>query len=860
MGRQQTTALVHNLRFTSSGAVWAEWLVTGQPYGLRSVKDKTVVKDLHQALIRALPGESLLLGLCSGTDPAAVVANMLAGVDPQDCPAWVTECEATLDSLQQIPLGSRVFWLAVPLVPPSAVSRVAGPVRAAVDGVTRRVGLPPQMPSPGEVKRWLAQAERVASAVPSPFRPVPATPAQMVWLHEHMLLRGLWRDPDLPGRSASTGMKTRAALVEAVLDEGALTDVGDPEGGESRTRRRLSAAAARMAVFRRRLVKVIDSGDPDAPASYQSLSVISDVPEGELVFPGSEILGRIDESGLDVDYAIRLSVHAAGDVARANQRALRNLNDQLHQRDGEASHAGNHLTRLGRDLAEYVAALTSEKLEVEVRPTIIFCVAGPTPETALDQQRALASWFAAPEYKILAPLGYQEALWWGMHPGVPTSDKVREFAQIGPSKTFAKLVPFATTGVGDRAGSAFGLNITNGPLIDESTPNGLASVVFLDPEGASDRRVSGSLAVAGEMGSGKTATLMRISGDVVDRRGQLIVVDRTAKGEWGTWAAAVTDTIVVTCTAPKHSLDPLRIFPLEVGSRIMQTFLTPLLNSAPTSEVGVLLSDVLNPEYLRGNGIDSAGALAAHLKSGCTIPGAGEVARLLDVYARRDFGQIIFDPALPALRLDMSGIVIHTAGLPLPTREEMGQEHLFRQLGLEKVFSRALHALVAAFAQRVCYSDTSRLAAFVVSEVHALTVSAEGEAILAEFIRDGRKHRAVAYIDSHDPIADFGSETLRRLIPNRLVMRHVDTGLARRCLEWIGLDPEDDDLVDLITKNTSPLVGDEVPAHRRGEGLLRDARGNIARVKVMLPRHAPRRAAIEAAGNAAARGIREQVA
>ena len=52
-----------------------------------------------------------------------------------------------------------------------------------------------------------------------------------------------------------------------------------------------------------------------------------------------------------------------------------------------------------------------------------------------------------------------------MHPGVPTGQKGREFAQIAPSKTFAKLVPIATNGVGDRHGSAYALNITNGPLI-----------------------------------------------------------------------------------------------------------------------------------------------------------------------------------------------------------------------------------------------------------------------------------------------------------------------------------------------------------------------------------------------------------
>ena len=91
-------------------------------------------------------------------------------------------------------------------------------------------------------------------------------------------------------------------------------------------------------------------------------------------------------------------------------------------------------------------------------------------------------------------------------------------------------------------------------------------------------------------------------------------------------------------------------------------------------------------------------------------------------------------------------------------------------------------------------------------------------------------------------------------------MRQPDRNLAKRYLNWLNLDPEDENLLDLLTKDTSPLIGDETPVHRRGEGLLRDARGNVARVKVLLPQDKRRRRAIELAGNAATRAISEGVA
>jgi len=64
--RTPTRSMAPNLRWTRTGGVWADFLLTDLPYGLRPVNYKQAVRALHQALFRALPGESLLLGLCSG--------------------------------------------------------------------------------------------------------------------------------------------------------------------------------------------------------------------------------------------------------------------------------------------------------------------------------------------------------------------------------------------------------------------------------------------------------------------------------------------------------------------------------------------------------------------------------------------------------------------------------------------------------------------------------------------------------------------------------------------------------------------------------------------------------------------------
>jgi hypothetical protein len=297
-------------------------------------------------------------------------------------------------------------------------------------------------------------------------------------------------------------------------------------------------------------------------------------------------------------------------------------------------------------------------------------------------------------------------------------------------------------------------------------------------------------------------------------------------------------------------MDPLELFAADpvVASRITQSFLTPLLDVTPTSQRGVLLSDVLDPAYLDLHRVTSTGSLLNHLLNDCNLPGAGELGRLINVFARRDLGRAIFDPNLPPLPLASPAIVIRTHTLELPSREELQISHLFDQLKLEKVFGRALYAFIAALARHVCFADLHTFGAFINDECHATTISPEGERELVDFVRDGRKHRAAVFLGSHDPEADFGSPTLRGLIPTRILMRHRDKTLAQRGLKWLDLDPYDDELITLIRTDMSPVIADGVPEHRRGECLIRDSSGNVGRGKILLPAQPSRAAAVRSGG------------
>lgn len=839
--RVPTTAMAGNLRFTDTGQVWADFVLQGVTYGLRPPKEKEKDRLLHQSLYRTLPGESLLLGISSGLDPEQLVDRMLHEVDIDQCSDWLAECDATRASLTELRPGQRIFWLSVPLA--SDDPRQAGrmKLRAAFNSVETALGLPPAAPAPDLVKRYQTKARTVLEGIPAAFEARPATPAQMVWLHQHMIDRGLYLDPVLPTTQDGVALprKSKAALEAPLLDEGGRTDLTKKDT---------------FAPLKRRFLKVQSPsiGEEDE-ASYQALMLLSDVPDGEIPFPGGELLGRIDASGLAVDWAMRLTVRSSHEVLKKNQRALETLNEQFSQREGELSHGVSVLDRSADDLAEYAATLEGDKLEVETQATIILSVAGDSADVVTTQARALAGWVSDIGYKVAAPVGFQQDLWWQMHPGVPTSPVTREYAQITTSAALSTLIPFATDQVGDDSGILLALNINNGPFLDVDMPCGPTTPVLFNPDGATDRNVSGSIAFVGDLGSGKSFALKKVAGAIVDRGGRIIVSDRTDMGEWVLWASSLTNPRVVDVSRPEWSMDPLRIFPdSEVGARLAQSFLTPLLNVSPTSERGVLLSEVLEHQYLRDNEIAGLGGLIQHLE-GCDLPGAPELARLMKAFARHDLGRVVFDNTVPPLELDNRVIVFRTHLLQLPTREELNLEHLFTQLGIEKIFGRALFALLTALAKTRCFADRDELAGFVVDEAHAVTISNEGVAEIKDFVRDGRKHRACVLLGSHDPDEDFPSETMRGLIPYRVLMRHTDKTLARNGLRWLDLDPEDESLVELVTKDTSPELGSGVPEFRRGECLFRDSAGNVGRVKILPP-------ALKARNQAARTGGRKDIA
>ncbi len=831
--RLPATAMTGHLMWTRTGTVWATWRLEGLAKGFGSSDTSTWSKLYHQNLFQSIRGEYLLLGLTADLDPVSVVNRMLEGVDIERSKAWALETMLTLDSLAEKPLGKREFWLSAPIRSGNVKQRMSAIGRNAETSARDLLSLPVRPPSNKEVLAALQSAGKIEEQLPADFAPHRATVAEQVWIASHSQTRGLGLDnaaPDTSGRTLGGVAQQYGAdelpdrTVGSVVFPNPLID----EGGQTE----LPSKLAKYDPFTRRYVKIQNLREETT--SYQVLLALAGTPKGGWETPAVDWVGRIDELGVDADWAIRLNVIAAGDAARRNKRAEANLTDQLDQQDGTAAitGSGGSLVTTARTLQEYHAELNRSDKEVEVQASMILAVAGPTPDEARARAQFLQKDFKGIDFTFDIPLGAQEALWWGMQPGSPTSRQVREFVEITTGAMFATLVPITSSDLGDAKGMLFAANITSGT----------ERPVLLDLEGQAEADISGSIGLVGEQGGGKSTTIKAILGATHDRGASIIMIDRTGTREYATFAHSLdpTETVICDVVNPIYSLDPLRLFGAREGATHVLTLMTALLGVDVLSDIGATLADVLDPDYVAVHNLRDLGRLHAHLRElGESDPEARSIAKRMSLYVGKQFGQVLFDSDLPALDLSKRGIAFLTAGLALPTQIELEQN----KIPYQKAFGRAIYALLTSISRRICFADDSKLSVFAVDEVHHITMSPEGDQEMDAWYREGRKYKASVIAASQDA-PSLGKN--RGQIKNRLVFRQTDEDLAVANLEWFnkGLG-EDRDMINLVTQDLSPLgAGGRVADDRRGEALFRDARRRMGKIRVSLPHVTERRTAV----------------
>lgn len=820
--RSPAVAVIGHLVWSRTGRIWAVWRVPETPYVWLSTRRKMAEHSRVRSLLAALPaGESMILSVASRVDPGEVAEAMMHDVELETHPAWVDTVEATLDRLDPVELFRRRHYLCVQL-PDTGRGRGGrwlGWWRAASGPVYSSFGLGAPPVGQGELQTAFAAAEELEASLRT-VRLERATPGEVRWLYARAVRRGLptepcrtgWPEPrlrllnhDAGGGGLSVGSPSLAPLLDATFFEGGSTDDRD------RPRRR-------------RYVRVDSAGG----TSYQAFAAVADCPQ-QFGFPGgvSEWLLIAEQLPFPTDWACRIRAVPNYTAGRAAARHQRELAGQVREYEGDPAGPPPSLAAAMEAINDERATLAANPSEGELQVTMTY---GVWAEQLADlEQRVglLQSLYRAAEYHVPLPTGGQRALFEAMLPGSSAPRVCADYRQYMLPRDLAAGMPFAGVGLGDRQGM----------LLGASRDAGCARPVLFDPSAGPRSDRDGSIAAIGALGSGKSYLAKRLAATVLQRGGQMLLVDRTAAGEYVRFAGAFADsgvtTQVVTIGAADGAgdvlLDPLRVFAGGLARETALGYLALVCGLEPTSlEAATLAKAIDEVAGRRGRLTEVLGELNSMEGRAGTQHQARKLAMRLDALKGNRFATPVWGDG-QSIDTQVDCTVIHLPNLAVPGRDVLLSEHLAKKVLPEQICSLGLLYLVVALARATAYEHPKRFAALMLDEAWALTSTLPGQQLISDMVRDGRKHNAALWIASQHP--DDLPDGLRDLISVRFLFG-LSGAAAHAGLTWLGVDPSQDnlDLLEAWTARRDP--GHTTSGGEPSECLMRDAAGRLGHIQI----------------------------
>lgn len=780
-----------HLVWSVDGGVWAVWRVRPVDYRFATDEDKLAVHRQAATTLTALPASSLLLGVCRRVRADEVIRQMRSGRSRQ-LAAWDELEAACRQALSGRDMFRRWVYLAGRLPDGGASGKLAAAASTAASWLGAHVGLPAPPPTARQVDRRRRQANELASRLSAGLALQPASAAEITWLYRRAVLRGTGRHAYQAAAGAGRQPDRRLRithLADAAFKEGGFEE----DGGTGRRQRRMLR---------------IDTTEATA---YQTFLVASDMPR-RWAFPNGagEWFAAADLAPWPVDWAARVRAVANEEARAGARKQARQLSGQAEQYEGEPAGAPPSLHRARQATQQQRCELENNPAAPELETTVVFSVAAGTPDELQRRAGELKAMYEGHDYLLVRPTGDQLALWRAMLPGGSAPRVCRDYHQWMLPDGLASGMPVATASVGDPSGLLVGY--VRGGGADEP--------VLFDPAYGPKVNKSGSLGAFGALGSGKSYLLKRMSYGLLARGGRVVVLDRTASGEYAACAEAMpgSSQVVELSADAEVCLDPLQAFGSQ-RLRYTDGFLTLLCGTSPTDLEGATLGEAARRVAEAGGRLSDVVDELAGMDPG-EHPEGRDLARKLDNIAASDLAQLAFGGGDP-VRLAADYIVLWTPGLQLPDREVLLNEHLARQMTPEQLFSQACLYLVAAAARTVTFAEPDRLAVALFDEAWSLTSSMEGQQLLKETARDGRKHNAAAWLSSQHP-ADVGSDELAALLGNRLILRQASQAVTA-ALDFLGLPDSEANREEIL----------ELGSRATHEAIFRDVRGRIATVELL---------------------------
>ncbi|WP_331727385.1 ATP-binding protein (plasmid) [Kitasatospora sp. NBC_00374] len=829
-----------HLLWSTAGPVWAVWRVT--PVGSRYASELERQEVLRRvtSLVRSLSGNARLYSLCARVEPSEVFDQVAADIDLDANPGTRESAIAAAEMVQDYAMHRRTLWLALPLQAPGRAAQLTQAGGSLWATLGEQVGLPVAPVPISEVQLYRGVARQIEAGFGGGLQLRQARPAEIVWIHQHAVHRGQ-AEPLLT--EAEHSRRFAGKVVGAQLRSPGYASLSQArllEGGQGPGTRTESEGGMRNWFSSRfdggALSKLWLQVETPEGVGYQAHLALEEIPEA--VAEGSaDILAQLELLPYPVDAVVDLTLVDSARAKRAIAKKKAELSDQADQWAAHPTGTPDSLHGAAEILGEQEARLGRTSVELEVQSRTVLTVWGSSAQECDDWARDLKARLGGADYRAIRPRGGQVRMFQFGLPGAGPALRARECTQFQLSEDWAMTGPLTVGEVGD----------DTGPMLGRSLDCGTFRPVFLDLASAPASNIAASLAVLGDLGSGKSVLLKMIMAALVDRGHRAIVIDRTNNREYASFArsAAPGRHQVIDAADATISIDPLRVLPAAQGEAAALSYLLLQTQMEAMSPGGAVLSRAVKAAAAARN--PHMGLVLQELQAIATEGGnrgeaAADALDLLGTVADARLARMVFDPSLPALSmsaLTADLVVFTTNGLTLPPKEALGRPEVLRTQPLEALIGRAVLYLIAAISRHIAFSDLHRFAAVIFDEVYWLTSSAEGSALISELAHDGRKHNAGWCAGGHDAL-DLGDETIRGLIVQRVLARTGDEAMARRGLAFLGLPDDDESLIQLVKAELSPRGN----ANRAGEMLLRDTRGRIGLVKVLVPEHLPKYSAI----------------
>lgn len=542
--------------------------------------------------------------------------------------------------------------------------------------------------------------------------------------------------------------------------------------------------------------------DAEEGRTYQAMLALGALPDSA-EFPGSAelIFSPLDGFNEPVDVTIDCRWIANREAVTKVQRRIVDADLAYEERMEAGHHVGHHHgenRQLARELDAY---LQSHEHPPLLMGSIKFAVSKAKRDDLESVVHGLEQRYGG-GLRLHRPLGLQAALFFDHIPR-PDAGAVRDYEDVMTVEQLGALVPTGTHECGSERGALWG-----------HTASGGRRPVLQDVTEAPRAKRTATVVMAGTLGAGKTfaAELLALQAVLIGSR--VVVVD--PKGDWELGNLPEMEGKVGTLEldgtrdAYHGLLDPLVTAPPDMREDQTHSYLMELLprNVPATWDTHVLrrVQDVAKQE---GKG-------CRHVVETLLTdddPDARAVGEALRVRFRSGLARLAYGPSTSGLHLDDHRVtLIRPGGLQLPDADVMAADYST----IERV-SVATLQLVASFALRLVRGDRSAHKVLFLDDAQFLLASRSGRALVDRISTMSRALNVTLYIMAQRLLRVGDVENLAGV---RMMFGQESEHDARVALELIGLDPNDQRLVDRIM------------SFRDGRCFLRDLRRRVGEVQV----------------------------